>query len=819
MVLRSIFYGPTSSQAPLSSLRVALQSSLHTTQTQCDNVRQLFSALTSPTTLSQLAEMYAPPSPIRPGFSVSDSQRSPSSPSASLRPFSHPTGSWRQRTTSLPDSQSPDKRATWNGSYASLAMAGSPTAHLLARKKQNRRSDVTSLFQPLAPGSSLTASISAPVSPNLPSPEPRNQLDVLQEEDHFEDDLEDKNYFGAAALDMQRKRKSVALETFGLPPPSYTPPRSTGRGEGGSTSSVHSPTISSSSRLTPLHTTRHPLSLSGLHLALQAALSSKRYACSYLLALRFDEDEDDTYWENVRSVMALLTSTFSDASARLIEALDDSEKKRVKDEHPTPPRGNTPTPNGKAVGESRRGGSPLRHSSVPSAAAIALRSVAEMVSFAPMPSNMARFASHVDAVSTALNDAREHIEECIAALRDPQPQLVHQADSPDAPVPSVQDHPAFQAYDRLRKELGYALRECERGRERLLEIVAPRLPPDAAEDEDMNTPGLRQDSGSESSEKGPVSPNGPNTGTHDSTGLGLSLSLGRQDGDEREPDVDDATAHLLLSSSVAHLPPAGVEQVYEADTGAAGAFARPRSKLSREERIAIMKARRTSGMLFTAAATGSAVPSPLASPISDVGRMDRHGHERERWGPGGEVVQELKDVIWKVGEKRRRMSQLPPQPQPPRTPTGEPAQLPPEPHTPLEGVRSEDVADEPAVAVALGADDVSLAYLEEADPAEEPLRADDSVDDVFRIDLSRRTDLTQERESSILIAVDGGSPENEIDDPTLELGDSSPPASPLPYTRRVLELEAALRRHSQPPPASVLHFDEEREQDRSVGSS
>jgi hypothetical protein len=33
----------------------------------------------------------------------------------------------------------------------------------------------------------------------------------------------------------------------------------------------------------------------------------------------------------------------------------------------------------------------------------------------------------------------------------------------------------------------------------------------------------------------------------------------------------------------------------------------------------------------------------------------------EKWGPGGEVVQELKDVIWKVGEKRRKMADSPPQ--------------------------------------------------------------------------------------------------------------------------------------------------------------
>ncbi|KAG6894256.1 hypothetical protein C0993_011961, partial [Termitomyces sp. T159_Od127] len=39
-----------------SALRIALHTTLLTTQTQCDNVRQLFSALTSPSELSQLCE-------------------------------------------------------------------------------------------------------------------------------------------------------------------------------------------------------------------------------------------------------------------------------------------------------------------------------------------------------------------------------------------------------------------------------------------------------------------------------------------------------------------------------------------------------------------------------------------------------------------------------------------------------------------------------------------------------------------------------------------------------------------------------------------
>ena len=184
--------------------------------------------------------------------------------------------------------------------------------------------------------------------------------------------------------------------------------------------------------------------------------------------------------------MALLSSTFSDASARLIDALNEAEKRRIKDEHPTPPRGNTPTPHGKDSGHKRRL-SPLHNTFIPA------RSMAEMGSFAPMPSSMARFAGHVDAIAGALNDAREHMEECVAALRDPPAHGLSLEPAPEsAPAsgpPSVQDHPAFQAYDRLRKELGYALRECERGRERLLDLVAgPRASPTEDDDASPHTP-------------------------------------------------------------------------------------------------------------------------------------------------------------------------------------------------------------------------------------------------------------------------------------------------------------------------------------------
>ena len=44
--------------------------------------------------------------------------------------------------------------------------------------------------------------------------------------------------------------------------------------------------------------------------------------------------------------------------------------------------------------------------------------------------------------------------------------------------------------------------------------------------------------------------------------------------------------------------------------------------------------------------------APRSAPGSHEGEVQLR---REKWGPGGEVVQELKDVIWQVSERRRKM--------------------------------------------------------------------------------------------------------------------------------------------------------------------
>ncbi|KAF7794974.1 hypothetical protein EIP86_006117 [Pleurotus ostreatoroseus] len=605
----SAYYGPTSPNSPLADLRSALQAALYTTQSQCDSVRELMSALTSPAQLSQLSEMYAPPSPVKPSFISLDNPR----------PLSDPIASWRRRSMPANAQQSPiNKRATWNGSYAPLVLGGSPSPPSGLRKREggrdNRRSQLSSVFMDEG-----YLSASAP-----PSPLPKLGLQNVQEEEQSElAYTQDDDVFGVAAMDLRRKRRSGGMETFGVPPPSYTTQPSTSHSLGHS-SHYSLSSAASPSRFTLLQTNRHPLSLSALHMALHGALAAKRYSCSHLLALRFEEDaEDEPYWEDVRSVMALLTSTFADASSQLLCALDEAEKKRIKDERPSTES---------LVGNSRDNSM----SPDPKGKSVRMKTMAEMVSFAPMPSHLTRFAAHVDTLSTALNDAREHLELCVAALREEKTSTADAFLIPtDGPLLDASNaaedatNPALEAYDRFRKELGFALRECERGRERLLDVINTPKPSALSDEEDEETdpaPPLIHDASSEES----VSPE-----SFAFVDREAPLDLAATEAERSIPNWDDASQHLLLSATSEHLPPPGVEQVYEAESGGGVPFSRERSKLSREERIRLAKERRASGITSEQDA--------------------RRRASAEQWGPGGEVVQELKDVIWKVGEQRRKM--------------------------------------------------------------------------------------------------------------------------------------------------------------------
>jgi len=374
----------------------------------------------------------------------------------------------------------------------------------------------------------------------------------------------------------------------------------------------------------------HHYSSSQIHHSLQAALGARRYACAHLLALRFpspldseyghtlnhgeererDDEEEEEYWEDVRSVMGLLISTFVDCKERLLEAIREYWDR---------------------VGE---GGSSSDDSDVgwDEAEEVKTRKKdAIPIGFAPMPSHLARFATHVDAISTALEDAKACLEECVGALRSesssssrPRPNSLFPSTRAEKEQEHEHDeHPALRAYERLRRELGLALRECERGRERLIEVVLPQRHSDEEEDSVDGVPPL-------------MMPNDASATSDESTDDKVEYPVELEDHHQNtNSDLAVGVASEDLDAEDFLPPPhAAIEQVYEGDSSEVGAFNRERSKLTREERIRLAKARRESG--------------------GGIGIEIVSAPQKETWGPGGEVVQELKDVIWKVGEERRR---------------------------------------------------------------------------------------------------------------------------------------------------------------------
>ncbi|KAF9257586.1 hypothetical protein L218DRAFT_981968 [Marasmius fiardii PR-910] len=709
-------YSSSAPTSPRSSLRVTLHSTLLTTQNQCDNVRQVLSALTSQTELSQLSHMYAPPSPPPP---TKNSFLSTTSSTTSSSHFLSLTN--RRRSASNPNlrhGKKDNKRATWNGSYASLANAGSPTMQILKRREK-RRSDLSALLQLPSTSPSSPKWASAPVTPHDDSSSialegVAEEENVVPEEsssgssDSETSDVEDggeqqqqqEEQFGFAALELQRRRKLGGLRVLSgggsSPQRDVRTPSNTGKSSPRSPSARHlqpllSPQFSSSvgassgSRFTTVTSgPRHPLSLSALRVALANAIASKRYACSHLLALRFEEErEDEGYWEDVKSVMGLLTTTLADASGRLMEALEEVERERLRDEVPSPPvrsrelDGSVSDREGEGLGLGLDSGLGKRghrqtvsfRSSLAfgsSFSSSSLSSIGMGIGFAPMPSHVARFAAHVDAISSALNDAREQLEECVASLREGGEEgfdsrrrrrvgspsheygdVDHDDDDDDLHHQESEQHPALGAYERLRRELGLALRECERGRERLLEVVSPtrnhhhhHLSDEEEEEEEV--PGLGHDIRSDESDGKPDSMENEHTSSHHHPSHDVFTVV-------NPSEVDDVTSHLLITSTSEHLPPPGIEQVYEASSGSLGVFKRERSKMSREERIAMVKKARESGRRLSEFLVP--VEEGGGDPLSPLGRSGGV----DKWGPGGEVVQELKDVIWKVSEKRRKL--------------------------------------------------------------------------------------------------------------------------------------------------------------------
>jgi hypothetical protein len=492
------------------------------------------------------------------------------------------------------------------------------------------------------------------------TPKQRNSLDGVEEErgddlaagslSEQEGDvdavvpLSERGQFASDALEFQRQRRSRGIEAFfpstRSPPPKYTaispqPPTPThitrvvNRSTPNRSQSPPPSSSYSASRFTAMQIPRHPLSLYSLTLTLNGALAARRYAASHLLALRFDDRDDsgrggESYWDDVRAVMALLTSALTNATAPLVEALEAAEHERLLTENPSP-----------TTAHSRASSSSESHTRPSSFQRLARRTSSRVASFAPLPSHLSRFAAHVDALVNALQDAREHLESCVASLR-----------GGGTATGNPQDAPALRAYECLRRELGLALRECERGREPLLELLLPPRADSEDDDEEEDVPALGPDAESSDSDKDASSRAAHSPLSSPTHAELIEARPGDNDEDDEGAAVS-AHGRGVLVVGLEHLPAPGIEQVFEAadvdvaqDADAdAHALVRPRSKLSRAERIAAAKARR--------ATTGGLGLS--------VG--DRDGGEAVQWAPVGDVVQELKDVIWKVGEQRRMREQ------------------------------------------------------------------------------------------------------------------------------------------------------------------
>jgi len=254
--------------------------------------------------------------------------------------------------------------------------------------------------------------------------------------------------------------------------------------------------------------------------------------------------------------------------------------------------------------------------------------------FAPMPNQLSRFIRHMESMQSAITEAQVALRESVQLLSS-APSSAYVPASPSV----IQDQEL--SFDCLRSALGVALRECERGRTPLMEHLRPSrnrfglglgdtIPEEDSDHLRESMPPLVHDDQEErsSTESMAISPP-PHTLTHPDP---LATIIEGNPGNDRESHAP--SLQQLLEQAIMSIPD-GREQVYEAEPESQISFDRKRPALSREERIKLVKARRASG------------PPPIpSSPGKEV--------KKKKSRPGLDVVQELKDVIWQVGERRRR---------------------------------------------------------------------------------------------------------------------------------------------------------------------
>ncbi|KAG8795378.1 hypothetical protein FRC12_015203 [Ceratobasidium sp. 428] len=559
---RTLFYSssPPAPSAATSALRVALSSELNAATNTTDTLRGLFAPLTQPVALAPLTAMYAPPTsppPVRVRSHARYASIGPGPRTLDGSPSPNPNTPGSKRSTWGPGigGGGGGGKFSTGGNYGTLGLGRRRTSASMRRSRlatPDRAMDV-----PL------------PVDEDEDAGSPKVVSDIGEDSERL-----------------------APLPQFGSDSEAVTTPRTPPRRNRTPNTTFGSAALSSLRRVS--HNQIQTTSLTAIRHSLTVARSSRRHTAAHLMALRF-ADGDGEYWEDVKSVMGLLSAGMEDAASRLGAAVESVQ--------------------GNGLGDSSFG----------SESGLAPGAVLTPLSagFAPTATPKERFAMHVDELVGAAGRAKE--------LALSLSTLSLDVSSPDSDA----------QLEAVRRELGTALRQLERARAVLRQQHQRTRREEEDIDIDSDVPGLDgSPSSPASSEKGEELT--PLDAMHHSNAdilrrdsLGRDTLLTRSTIESSNVRSDDASAYLLLGTSAQHLPPPGIEQVFEADSddlinvGGVGGGKRPRSTMSRAERIAAARAKRE---LKPASSSGGG----------------------ENWGPGGDVVQELKAVISEVGVRRRR---------------------------------------------------------------------------------------------------------------------------------------------------------------------
>ncbi|CUA75673.1 hypothetical protein RSOLAG22IIIB_06006 [Rhizoctonia solani] len=506
---RNMFYAssPQSPRPSSSALRIAITSELNTATSTTDTLRSLFGPLTSPAALAPLTTMYGPPAsppPVRVRHharyaSIGSGPRVPS-PSPPPPMTGTKRSTWGPGITHTP---STGGKFSASGSYSHLGIGRRRTSASLRRSRLRTPN-------PLDVESDIGGQESEKLAPLLPQ---------------FNSDSE-------AAGPKTPPRRLIPL---GSPLAFKTPERDV---EVSSPKLMMSSTFGSAA-LSTLRQSSHiqTTSLTALRHALTAARASRRHTAAHLLALRFT-DGDSEYWEDVRSVLNLLSAGLEDSANRLSNAVDcmSDGKQRTA-----------------SFGSDR---------SFLAAAAAIVTPMSAGFGFAPSLRPQERFDICVRELGSALVRANQLVGSM------PDSSLLEESDS---------------KLEAVRRELGSALRQLERARS-VIKSQRTSKPSPAQQHQEQQEQPQEEDSDVPALDASPSSPT-----SEDLTPF-RRHSLNSEKSDELV-GPDDASAYLLLATSPASLPAPGIEQVFEADTeDVPSTRIRPKSTMTRAERIAARRA-------------------------------------------------------------------------------------------------------------------------------------------------------------------------------------------------------------------------------------